>query len=204
MIGHAALSSALLTFTAALAVRAPDPTLAVVAVALTTALLTWFATLHSTAQTSGLALANPVSAVVLAIAGRRPWGAILPLVAAQVVGAALAGLGAWALDDHLPPTLVYASPGLVTAAVAGALTGLVGTWTTFAIDGEANAAFAAAPPVLGGIVALPLVAAFHPAVLTGLAIAGLLGWGAAAVAAAACLAGGVAGAYAMNVLLPKE
>lgn len=201
----AGILSAILTFVTAFALRAADPALTVAAIALVVVLFTWFAALHSTEFESGLALVNPASALALAIAGRRAWGSLLPLATAQVVGAVLAGLGALALEDRLGPTLTYAEPTLVVAGIGAVVVGLVGTWATFAIDGEASEAFSAIPVALAGA-ALPvgLTAVFNPAVVVGVATAGLLTWDLAGVAALGVLAGALAGAYATNLLLPEE
>ncbi|HUS20969.1 MAG TPA: hypothetical protein VMZ66_03045, partial [Aeromicrobium sp.] len=63
-LAAAAVFSAVITFSSALALRAPDATVAVAAVALVTAFVTWLAALHSTEQTSGIPLTSPAHAAV--------------------------------------------------------------------------------------------------------------------------------------------
>lgn len=201
----AALNTFLVTLSAALALRADDATLAVLAVAGVVVLLSWFAQLHADDDAAGLGLVNPASAVALAVAGRQAWGSILPLLAAHVVGAAAAGLAALGLDGPLGVAQVGATPHWPAALITGALVGLVGTWATFAVDGRAGAPYAGVPVVLGGAV-LPVGFAVlvNPAAVLGIAASGLVDWVPALIAAAASLAGAVAGAYAMAVLLPSE
>lgn len=199
------LTSALLVFVAAMALRAAEATLAVAAVAAVTVLFTWYARLHSTDEQSSAGLVNPASALTLAVVGRRPWSTLLPTVAAHVVGAVLGGLGALALEDQLGDTLVFADPSLVLAGTGAALVGLLGAWTTLAIDAGGPDATAAVPAVISGaVLPLGLVTAFHPAAVIGLATAGLLPWDAALVAAASVLAASIVGAYAVSALVPAD
>lgn len=204
-LAAAAVNTFVLTLAAACALRADDATLAVVAVAALIVLLTWFALLHSGATISGLGRSNPAAALALAVAGRQPWPTALPLITAHVVGAALGGLAALGLDGVLGAAQVGATPHWAGALVAGALVGLIGTWATFAIDGEAGAPYAAIPVLVGGAV-LPVAfaALVNPATVLGIAAAGLLDWVPALIAAGSSLVGAVVGAYAMSVLLPGE
>lgn len=201
----AAVNTFLVTLAAACALRADDATLAVVAVAALIVLLTWFALLNSGERTSGLGRSNPAAALALAVAGRQPWPTALPLITAHVVGAALAGLAALGLDGVLGAPQVGATPHWASALVAGALVGLIGTWTTFAVDGEAGAPYAAIPVLVGGAV-LPVAfaALVNPAAVLGIAASGVLDWVPALVAASASLVGAMVGAYAMAALLPSE
>lgn len=201
----AGLMSALTTFVAALALRAADATLAVAAVAAVTVLLCWYAQLHSSDEQSSLGLAGPAAVVTLAVVGRRPWSTVLPVVAAQVVGAVLAGLGALGLEDRLGDTLVFGTPGLVLAGVGAAAVGLIGAWTTLAVDAGAPEATTAVPVIVAGA-ALPLglLVAFQPAAVIGLATAGIVPWDVALVAGASVLAASVVGAFAVSLLVPAE
>lgn len=199
----AAVLAALTTFVVALALRAPDATIAIVAVAAVTVLVTWFAVQHSTEDESGLALANPASTVALTIVGRSSGAVILPLIAAQVVGSVLAGLAARALSDSLGETLIWAEPSPAATAVVVLVLGIAATWLLFAIDLQIGEGFAAIPPILTGA-ALPvsLAAALNPTVMIGLAGADLVSWNIALIAAGAGLVAAVAGAYTAVVISP--
>lgn len=200
-----ALSSALTTLVAAMALRAADATLAVAAVAAVTVLLTWFAQLHSTDEQSSLGTVNPAAVVILAVVRRTPWGTVLPLVAAHVVGGVLGGLAALGLDDRLGETLVFTEPGLVLAAVGAFVIGLVAAWTVLAVDAGAPDAMGAVPAVVSGaLLPLGLLAAFQPASGLGLATAGIVPWDVALTAAAATMVAAVAGAFAVSLLVPTE
>ncbi len=202
---NGALFSALLTLTAAMALRAADATIAVAAVAAVAVLFTWYAMLHSTDERGTLGLANPASAVVLAVVGRRPWTTLLPVLAAHTIGAVIGGLAALALDDRLGETLVFTQPGLVVTAVGAALVGLIGAWTTLSVDGGGNEALSVVPVVVGGaVLPIGLIVAFQPAAVVGLATAGLVPWDIALVAAGAVLAASAVGAYAVSLLIPQE
>lgn len=199
------LTSALLTFVAAMALCAADATLAVAAVAAVTVLFAWYAQLHSTQEHSSAGLINPAAALTLAVVGRRPWSTLLPVIAAHVVGAVLGGLGALGLEDRLGGTLVFADPGLVLAGTGAAVVGLIGAWATLAIDAGGPEATAAVPAILGGaVLPLGLIAVFHPAATIGLATAGLVPWDVALTAATSTLVASVIGAYAVSLLVPAE
>ena len=205
LLSMGALLSALLTFVAAMALRAADATLAVAAVAAVAVLFTWYAQLHSSDERSTLGLANPASVLTLAVVGRRPWATILPALAAQTVGGVLGGLGALALDDRLGDTLVFTQPGLVVVAVGAAVVGVIGAWTTLSIDGGGPEALAGIPAIVGGaVLPLGLLTVFHPAAVIGLATAGLVPWDVALVAAGTTLVASIAGAYAVTALVPHE
>ncbi|WP_375003260.1 hypothetical protein [Aeromicrobium sp. CTD01-1L150] len=193
------------TFVAALALGASDAMLAAAAVAGTFALLLWFASLHSTDSESGLPLAGATAAVGLALTGRSPASSLLPLVAAQVVGSVAAGGLVLALGRvNESATLVWDTPALTTTAVAGVLVGLIASWTVLAVDGGAPAAWWAAPTFLAGAVLnVALAAAVAPAVLIGLATAGLITWTTTLVAAGAALVGAAAGVYVVAVVTPS-
>ncbi|MEO6605479.1 MAG: hypothetical protein ABIN55_07680 [Aeromicrobium sp.] len=200
-----ALFSALLTLTAAMALRAAEATLAVAGVAAVAVLFTWYAQLHSTEDRGTLGLANPASAVSLAVVGRRPWGTLLPVLAAHTIGAVLGGLAALALEDRLGETLVFTQPGLVVTAVGAALVGLIGAWATLSVDGGGHEAVSAIPVVVGGaVMPLGLLAVYQPAAVVGLATAGLIPWDVALVAAGTVLAASAVGAYAVSLLVPQE
>lgn len=201
----AALFSALTTLVAAMALRAADATLALIAVAAVTVLLTWYAQLHSSPERSSVGLANPASVLVLAVVGRRPWATVLPAIAAHLVGGVLGGLLATVLEDELGETLVFADPSVALTATGAVVVGLIGAWATLSIDGGGPEAFAAVPVAVGGgVLPVGLLAVFHPAAVIGLATAGLVPWDIALVAAAATTAAGVVGAYGVSWLVPAE
>lgn len=201
----AALFAALTTFVVALSLRAPDATVALLSVAGITVLVTWFAGQHSTEDESGLALANPASAVALALVDRSNSATILPLIAAQLVGAVIGGFAALGLDGKLGDTLIWSEPKLLTTGIVVGVLGIVATWLLFAIDQQVSEAYAAIPPLLtGASLPLSLGSALNPAVILGLATANLIGWDVAIVAALAGLVAAVVGAYTANVISPTE
>lgn len=199
----AALFAALTTFVVALSLRAPDATVALLCVAGITVLVTWFAGQHSTEEESGLALANPASAVALALVGRSNSATILPLIAAQLLGAVIGGFAALGLDGKLGDTLIWSEPRLLTTGIVVGVLGIVATWLLFAIDQQVSEAYAAIPPLLtGASLPLSLGSALNPAVILGLATANLISWDVAIVAAVAGLLAAVIGAYTANVISP--
>jgi hypothetical protein len=201
----AAILAAITTFVAALALRAPDATVAVLAVAAVAVLTTWLAVLHTTEDESGLALTSPAAAVTLWLVGRRSAGFLLPLVAAHVVGAVAGGLAALGLDDTLGGTLVWSDPTRVGTGIAVGVLSVLAAWVVLAIDGGEHAAWAAAPPILAGAsLGVGLAAALNPAVVLGLAVAGLVAWTTAGIAAGAGLVGAAIGAYAISLVTPAE
>lgn len=201
----AALFAALTTFVVALSLRAPDATVALLAIAAITVLVTWFAGQHSTEEESGLALANPASAVALTLVGRSNSATILPLIAAQLVGAVVGGFAALGLDGKLGDTLIWTEPTLLTTGIVVGVLGIVATWLLFAIDAQVSEAYAAIPPILAGAsLPLSLGSALNPAVILGLATANLISWDVAGVAAVAGLVAAVVGAYTFKVISPTD
>lgn len=201
----AAILAAITTFVAALALRAPDATLAVLAVAAVVVLTTWVAALHTTDDESGLALANPAAAVTLALVGRRSPTLLLPLIAAQVVGAILGGLAALGLDDLLGGSLVWSDPTYTATAIVVALLAVLAAWALLAVDGGESTAWAAVPPLLvGASLGIGMAVALNPAAVLGLATAGLVSWPTAGIAAAVGLVGSAIGAYAITLVTPPE
>ena len=201
----AALLAAITTFVAALALRAPDATLAVLAVAAVVVLTTWVAALHTTEDESGIALTSPAAAVTLTLVGRRSPTFLLPLIAAQVVGSILGGLAALGLDDRLGGSLVWSEPTRVVTGVVIAVLAILAAWVLLVIDGGEHAAWAAVPPVLvGASLGVGLAVALNPAAVLGLATAGLVSWTIAGIAAGAALVASAIGAYAITLVTPTE
>ncbi len=204
-LAAAAILSAVTTFSSALALRAPDATIAVAAVALVTALVTWLAALHSTEETSGLALASPAAAVTLLAVRRTPAAGLLPLLAAQIVGAVAAGFAALGLDSQLGGALTWSDPSPVAAGVGVAFVGLIIAWTVLVIDGGESTAWAGLGPVAtASALGVGLAGAVNPAVVLGLATAGIVGWLTAGIAAVVGLVAAFAGAYLIGILTPKD
>lgn len=201
----AALFSALSTFVVALSLRAPDATVALLAVAGITVLVTWLSSQYSTEEESGLALANPASAVALTLVGRSSSATILPLFAAQLVGAVVGGFAALGLDSTLGQTLIWSEPRLLATGIALGVIGILATWLLFAIDSQLSEAYAAIPPLLAGAsLPLSLGSALNPAVILGLATADLISWDVALVAALAVLVAAVIGAFTINAISPAD
>jgi hypothetical protein len=204
-LAAAAIFSAVTTFSSALALRAPDATVAVAAIALVTAFVTWLAALHSTEQTSGLALASPASAVTLAAVRRSPASSLLPLLAAQAVGAVAAGFAALALDSQLGGALTWTDPSPVAVGVGVGFLGLLASWTVLAIDGGEHAAWSGLGPVASAAaLGVGFAAALNPAVVVGLATAGIIGWIAAGIAAVGGLVAAFVGAYVIGIITPAD
>ena len=203
LLGLSAAMSALLTVVTAAALRASDPTLAVVAVAALTVLLTWYARLHVDGDSPAIGLVNPAWATTLAAVGRRSWATLLPLWTAHVLGAVLGGVAALGLGERWGDPLIFDADDLVIAGVGAAVVGLVGAWSTLALDASGPDALAAVPvAVAGGVLPLGLVGAFSPSVVLGLAAADLLAWDVALVAAAAGLLAAAVGGWIIGFLLP--
>lgn len=199
------LTGAVLTFTTALALRAGDATSTVLASAAVLIVIGWYASLDATEDQSGLALIGPAHALVAALVGRQAWTGVLPLVAAQVVGAVAGGALALTLDDRWGPLAVDASPTVVVAAVVGLLVGVLTAWTVLAADGDGPVALLAAPTLVAGAVApLTLIGLAQPAVIVGLATADLVPWEVAGAGAGAALAAATIGAYIVPALLPAD
>ncbi len=201
----ATVFAAFTTFVVALALRASDATVALLAIAGITVLVTWLAGQHTTEDESGLALANPSSTVALTLIGRSSGTIVLPLIAAQVIGAVIGGVAARLLDDKLGETLIWSDPTLVATGIVVVVLGILSTWLLFAIDSQISEAYAAIPPLLSGA-ALPisLGAALNPAVVIGLATADLIPWDVSITAAVAGLVAAIVGAYTAAVISPTE
>lgn len=205
LLALSAATSALLTVVTAGSLRAADATLAVLAVAALTVLLTWYARLHTTDAHSGVGLVNPAAATTLAAVGRGSWSTILPVYAAHVVGAVLGGLGALGLGDRWGEPLVFDADDVVVAGAGAAVVGLVVAWTTLALDAGGPDALGAVPvAVAGGLLPIGLLSAFSPAIALGLAAADLLSWEIALVAAGSGLLAAAVGGWIVGFLLPAD
>ncbi|MGB9012036.1 MAG: hypothetical protein WCB95_04115, partial [Aeromicrobium sp.] len=91
----------------------------------------------------------------------------------------------------------------VIAGVGAAIVGLVGAWSTLALDASGPDALAAVPvAVAGGILPLGLIGTFSPSVVLGLAAADLLAWDVALVAAGSGLLAAAVGGWIVGFLIP--
>ncbi len=204
LLSLSAVMSALLTVVAAGSLRASDPTLAVLAVAAVTVLLTWYARLHADGARPFLALVNPASATTLAAVGRQSWTGVLPVYTAHVVGAVLGGLAALALGDRWGDPLIFDADDLVVAGVGTALVGLIAAWATLAVDASGPDALSAVPVVVAGaLLPLGLLGAFSPTLVLGLATADLLSWDVALAAAGSGVLASAVGGWIVGLLLPS-
>ncbi|MGH3423958.1 MAG: hypothetical protein ACRDO8_04465 [Nocardioidaceae bacterium] len=192
----AASMSGVVAFVAGLALHAPGPVLAVAAIAGATALAAWLSSAQSTDTEAGLALSNPAWTLTLVLRGRRRATDLLPLWAAQVVGALVAGLVVQALGDRLPGPLVWPSADLVATGVVALVLGIVSAWVACAADTYVSEGLTGLPVLAAGA-ALPLnlAAVLNPATLFGITVAGLLDWQPAAIGAAGAILGAALGAW---------
>lgn len=201
----AAILGAASTWCSAVALRAPDAAVAVAAVALVTAFATWVASLHTTDEVSGLALASPASAITLTVVRRFSAGALLPLIAAQVVGAVAGGFAALGLDGHLRGTLAWTDASAIATGVVVGVLGIIAAWVTLAVDGGEHVSWSGLPPVLSGaMLGVGLAAALNPATVIGLATAGVINWLTAGIAAVTGLVAAAIGGYAINAVTPAD
>jgi hypothetical protein len=204
-LSAATIFGAVITFSSALSLRAPDATIAVGAIAAVIAFVTWLSALHSDEQASGLALSNAAVALTLVAVRRYPGSAVLPLLAAQVVGAVAGGFAALGLDSSLGGALTWSQPSSVAVAAVVGFLGLLSAWVTLAVDGGESAAWAAVPPLASAAaLGVGMAVALNPAVMVGLATAGVVSWITAGIAATVGLIAAFAGAYLVNAVSPRE
>ena len=136
---------------------------------------------------------------------RHPGSTVLPLIAAQVVGAVLGGLAAVGVAGSLTGSLTWADPKPLATGVVVLFLGLLSAWVTLAVDGGESTAWAAVPPLASAAaLGVGLAAALNPAVVIGLATAGIVSWITAGIAAVAGLVAAFAGAYLVGLVTPRE
>ena len=204
-LSAAAIFGVVTTFSSALALRAPDATVAVAAVATVIAFVTWLSALHTNDQVSGLALSNPAAALTLAAVRRFPGSSVLPLIAAQIVGAVIGGFAALGLDGSLGGTLTWSEPTPVATGVVVGFLSLLAAWVTLAVDGGESTTWAAVPALTSAAaLGIGLTAALNPAVILGLATAGVVSWITAGIAAVTGLMAAFVGTYLVNLVTPAE
>jgi hypothetical protein len=201
----AAIFGAVTTFSSALALRAPDATIAVAATAAITAFVAWLAILHSTDEASGLALTSPAAALTLAAVRRTSGATLLPLVAAQVVGAVAGGFAALGLNPHLGGALTWPAPTPVAVVACVGVLAIVLSWIVLAVDGGESALWTGIGPILiAAALGVGLASVLNPAAAVGLATAGVVSWTTAAIAAGVGLVGAYVGAYAIGLVTPPD
>lgn len=204
-LSAAAIFGAVITFTSALALRAPDATVAVAAMAAITAFVAWLAVLHSAEDSSGLALTSPAAALTLLAVRRAPGSALLPLIAAQVVGAVAGGFAALGLDAQLGGALTWPEPSPVGVGVSVAVLGIVLAWVILVVDGGESPFWTAIGPIVAAAaLGVGFAAALNPAVAVGLATAGILSWTTAGIAAVVGLLAAFVGAYVIGAVTPAD
>jgi|GEM_PF-5844996 aquaporin Z len=197
----AAIGAGVIAAVAVLSVRAQDPALAGVGLAAAIGLL---AILTANGR-FGLGVLDPAWTLALLLRGRLGVADLLPLWAAQAVGALVFGaLARWVVDD-LRQWSVIDQPDLAPAAVVVALIALVGSWVVVAVDGGRAPAAAAGLPALGGAAALPppFAAAANPAALFALGVAGIAEWEYVFFVSIAAFGGAVIGALTSPILEPS-
>jgi hypothetical protein len=185
---------------AVLSVRAQDPALAGVGLAAAVAVMA----ILTVDTRFGVGVLDPAWSLSLMIRGRLRVGDLLPIWAAQAVGAlAFGALARWLVDD-LRQWSIIEQPDIVAAAVVVAIVAFVGSWLAVAVDARRAPAAAAGLPALGVGAALPptFAAAANPAALFALGVAGVAEWEYVFFVAVAAFAGAVLGALATPILEP--
>jgi len=198
----AAVGAGIVAAVTVLTVRAQDPALAGVGLAAAVGVLAVL-----TVDTRfGIGGIDPAWSLILLLRGRISVGDLLPLWAAQAVGAvALGALARWVVDD-LRQWSIVEQPGIAPAAVVVALVALVGAWVALAVDGRRAPAPAAGLPALAASAALPptFAAAANPAALFALGVAGVAEWDYVFFVTLAAFGGAVAGALTAPLLLVTQ
>jgi glycerol uptake facilitator-like aquaporin len=183
-----------------LSVRAQDPALAGVGLAAAVAVMA----ILTVDTRFGVGVLDPAWALSLMVRGRLRVGDLLPLWAAQAVGAvAFGALARWLVDD-LGQWSIIEQPDIAPAAVVVAIVAFVGAWVAVAVDARRAPAAAAGLPALGASAALPptFAAAANPAALFALGVAGVAEWEYVFFVTVAAFAGAVLGALTTSVLEP--
>lgn len=195
----AALASACVSLAVVLASRAADPVLGLLAVVGCVAAI---ATLAARSGRGGLAVVDPLWTLILLLRGSVDVWSLLPLWAAQAVGALGAGVEAGYLVEELPVLTLTREPSLVVLGASAALAGLLAGWLVVAADDASIPAGWAAVPSAAAAVVVPvwLVGAAALAPLFAAGVAGVTEWSDVFVTALTLAAGGVAGALSPRLL----
>lgn len=183
-----------------LSVRTQDPALAGVAIAAVVGVMAILAA----GGPLGIGAVDPAWTLALLVGRRVGIADLLPVWAAQAVGAvALGALARWVVDE-LPPWAVVEQPDVAPAAVVVALVALVGSWVALTAEAGRASPVAAGLPALGAGAALPptFAAAANPAALFALGVAGVAAWDYVFFTALAAFGGAVLGAITVPVFAP--
>lgn len=197
----AAVGAGVVAAIAVLSVRAQDPALAGVGLAAAVAVMA----ILTVDTRFGVGVHDPAWALSLMIRGRLGVGDLLPIWAAQAVGAVAFGALARRVVDDLRQWSIIEQPDIAPAAVVVAIVAFVGTWVAVAVDARRAPAAAAGLPALGASAALPptFAAAANPAALFALGVAGVAEWEYVFFVTVAAFAGAVVGALATPLLAPS-
>lgn len=195
----AAVASACVSVVVVLTSRAADPVVGLLAAAGAVGAL---AIVAVRLGTGGLAVVDPLWTLVLLLRGSLDVWSLLPLLAAQAIGALAAGFGAGYLVEDLPVLSLEPEPTLTVLAVVCTVAGLlVGLLVVAADDGLAPPVALALPVLVAAVVA-PVwttgAAGLAPVFAGG--VAGVSGWTEVFVACLALAAGAVAGALSAVLL----
>jgi aquaporin Z len=196
----AAIAAGIVAGLAVLSVRTQDPALAGLGIAATVGL----GAVLTVGGRIGIGAVDPAWALALLVRRRIELADLLPIWAAQAIGAVACGaLARWIVDD-LQPWAVVEQPDVAPAAVVLALIGLLGAWVALAADAGRTAPVAAGLPALGASTALPptFAAAANPAALFALGVGGVADWDYVFFAAVAAFVGALVGAITAPLLRP--
>jgi aquaporin Z len=198
----AAIAAGVVSGLAVLSVRTQDPTLAGLGIAAVVGL----AAVLTVGGRLGIGAVDPAWALALLVRRRIEVADLLPIWAAQAIGAvAFGALARWVVDD-LQPSAIAEQPDVAPTAVVLALIGLLGAWVALAADAGRAAPIAAGLPALGASTALSptFAAAANPAALFALGVSGVADWDYVFFAAVAAFAGALVGAITAPLLRPAE
>jgi hypothetical protein len=127
---------------------------------------------------------------------------LLPLWAAQAVGALAAGFAGGHLVEDLPVLTLVREPSVPVVAAVGTLAGLLVGWLVVAADDGSAPVASVALPTLAAAVVVPVwtMGAAGLAPLFAGGVAGVNAWSEVFVAALALASGGVGGALSARLL----
>ncbi len=182
----AVVTSAVVTLVVVASARAPDPAVAALAVA--------GVVVAAALATGSAVVVNPAWSLTALLRGTLAPVDLVPLWAGHAVGALAGGLLGRLVLDRTTQQVVLATPDTAVAALLLGSCALAGGWLAAVRAGDAW--LAAAPLAACATVPAALTGALSPAVLFGVAVAGLADWtfvsaAALAVAAGAVLAAGL-------------